>query len=53
MSEHHWEEEHRSILGRFLDFIFGGSDVPLPEDKIDKEMRRLHSLRERSDDHHG
>lgn len=45
------EEEQRSVLGRFLDSIFGRNDEPLPEDKIDKEMRWLRTLPERLDDH--
>jgi hypothetical protein len=51
MSERHWEEGQRSVLGRFLDSILGRNDVPLPEDKIDKEMRWLRTLHKRLDDH--
>jgi len=51
MSERHWEEEQRSVLSRFLDSIFGRDDVPLPEDKIDKEMRWLRTLHKGLDDH--
>jgi hypothetical protein len=42
MSERHWEEEQRSVLGRLLDFIFGRRDAS--EEKIDNEMRWLNTL---------
>jgi hypothetical protein len=42
MSERHWEEEQRSVLGRLLDFIFGRRDAS--EEKIDNEIRWLHAL---------
>jgi hypothetical protein len=50
MSERHWEEEQRSVLGRFFDSIFGRNEMPVPEDKIDKEMRWLRTLNKRLDD---
>jgi hypothetical protein len=48
MSERHWEAEQRSVVGRFFDLILGRNEVP--EDKIDKEMRWLHSLNKHLDD---
>jgi hypothetical protein len=42
MSERHWEEEQRSVLGRLLDFIFGRRDAS--EERIDNEMRWLNTL---------
>jgi hypothetical protein len=35
MSERHWEEEQRSVLGRLLDSIFGRREAL--EEKIDNE----------------
>jgi hypothetical protein len=52
MSERHWEEEQRSVLGRLLDFIFGRRDAS--EEKIDNEIRWLHALQLASrQDQHG
>jgi hypothetical protein len=52
MSERHWEEEQRSVLGRLLDFIFGRLDAS--EEKIDNEIPWLHALRLASrQDQHG
>jgi hypothetical protein len=48
MGEHYCEEKQRSVLGRFFDLILGRNEVP--EDKIDKEMRWLHSLDKHLDD---
>jgi hypothetical protein len=42
MSEHHWEEEQRGVLGRLFDSIFRRREAP--EDKIDNEIRWLHTL---------
>jgi hypothetical protein len=36
MSERHWEEQQRSVLGRLFDSIFGRREAS--EDKIDKSV---------------
>ena len=47
MSERHWEEEQRSVLGRSFDSIFGRREAT--EDKIDNEIRWLLQLASRQD----
>jgi hypothetical protein len=42
MSERHWEEQQRSVLGRLFDSIFGRREAS--GDKIDNEIRWLHTL---------
>jgi hypothetical protein len=48
VSERHWEEEQRSILGRLFDSIFGRREAA--EDEIDSEIRWLHTLKKHLDD---
>jgi hypothetical protein len=46
VSERHWEEEQRSVLGRLLDSIFGRREAS--EQKIDNEIRWLRTLQLKS-----
>jgi hypothetical protein len=48
MSERHWEEEQRSILGRLFDSFSGRRGAA--EDKIDNELRWLDTLKKHLDD---
>jgi hypothetical protein len=47
MTQRHWEEEQRGVLGRLFDSIFGRREAS--EDKIDNEIRRLLQLASRHD----